>query len=105
MNALAETAPPRPLVEGPSAWYGPDLAHCPEQWTYHLSPADIAEVEAATAAVRARSLDIADIGRADFLLPALGATLDRLRNDVRIEDYVCGEKHRDISPVRGVQVR
>lgn len=29
----------------------------------------------------------------------------RLRNDVRIEDYVCGEKHRDISSVRGVQTR
>ena len=25
-----------------------------------------------------------------------------LRNDVRLEDYVCGEKHRDISGVRGV---
>src|SRR5437870_4716475 len=25
------------------------------------------------------------------------------RNDVRIEDYVCGEKHRDISSVRGVR--
>ena len=29
----------------------------------------------------------------------------RLHNDVRIEDYVCGEKHRDISSVRGVQAR
>ncbi len=28
-----------------------------------------------------------------------------LRNDVRIEDYVCGEKHRDISGVRGVGAR
>ena len=25
------------------------------------------------------------------------------RNDVRMEDYVCGEKHRDISSVRGVR--
>jgi hypothetical protein len=25
------------------------------------------------------------------------------RNDVRIEDYVCGEEHRDISSVRGVR--
>jgi hypothetical protein len=25
------------------------------------------------------------------------------RNDVRIEDYVCGEEHRDISAVRGVR--
>jgi hypothetical protein len=26
-----------------------------------------------------------------------------LRNDIRIEDYVCGEPHRDISSVRGVR--
>jgi hypothetical protein len=25
-----------------------------------------------------------------------------LRNDVRLEDYVCGEKHRDLSSVKGV---
>ena len=27
----------------------------------------------------------------------------KLRNDVRIEDYVCGEPHRDISSVAGVR--
>jgi hypothetical protein len=26
----------------------------------------------------------------------------KLRNDVRLEDYVCGEKHRDLSSVKGV---
>ena len=26
-----------------------------------------------------------------------------LRNDLRIEDYVCGEPHRDISSVQGVR--
>ena len=25
-----------------------------------------------------------------------------LRNDVRLEDYVCGEPHRDISRIRGI---
>lgn len=28
-----------------------------------------------------------------------------LRNDIRLQDYVCSEKHRDISSVRGVQGR
>jgi hypothetical protein len=28
-----------------------------------------------------------------------------LRNDIRLADYVCGEKHRDLSSVRGVQGR
>lgn len=82
MNALVDAAPPRPPIEGPSAWYGPDLAQRPGEWTYHLSAAEIAEIEAATAAVRARGLDIADIRRADFPLPTLGATLDRLRGEV-----------------------
>jgi len=27
----------------------------------------------------------------------------QLRRDIRLEDYVCGEKHRDISSVRGVR--
>jgi hypothetical protein len=27
----------------------------------------------------------------------------KLRNDVRLEDYVCGEKHRDLSSVKGVR--
>jgi hypothetical protein len=27
------------------------------------------------------------------------------RNDIRLQDYVCGEKHRDISSVRGVNTR
>jgi hypothetical protein len=27
----------------------------------------------------------------------------KLRNDVRLEDYVCGEPHRDISVVAGVR--
>jgi hypothetical protein len=26
-----------------------------------------------------------------------------LRNDLRIEDYVCGERHRDLSSVKGVR--
>jgi hypothetical protein len=29
----------------------------------------------------------------------------QLRNDLRLQDYVCGEKHRDISSVRGVKGR
>lgn len=74
--------PPRPPVEGPSAWIGAEQARHPETWTYRLSPTDIAEIEAATAAVRARGMDIAAIRRDDFPLPSLGPVLDRLRNEV-----------------------
>ncbi|HLJ05369.1 MAG TPA: TauD/TfdA family dioxygenase, partial [Acetobacteraceae bacterium] len=71
---------PRPLITGPSAWIGTELAKRPEDWTYQLSPSEIAEIEAATAANRGR--DIATITRVDFPLPTLGPALDRLRDEV-----------------------
>jgi len=75
-------APPRPLVEGPSAWIGADLRRRPQDWIYTLSPADLGEIKAATQTVRARGLDIGDITRADFPLPTLGPALDRLRGEI-----------------------
>lgn len=77
-----DVRPPRPPVAGPSAWIGAELARTPETWTYRLSRAEVAEIETATEAVRARGLDIAAIGRADFPLPTLGPVLDRLRGEV-----------------------
>ena len=74
-------APPRPLVEGPSAWIGAELARHPETWIYQLSAAEIAELEAAAAA-SARGRDLAALGRADFTLPTLGSVLDRMRAEV-----------------------
>ena len=52
------------------------------EWTYCLSPAEIAEIERATRDVRARGIDIAAITRDDFPLPTLGPVLDRLRGEV-----------------------
>jgi hypothetical protein len=74
------SAPPRPLVEGPSAWIGAKLARQPETWTYTLSSAEIAEIETAVAKVRGR--DLTGLTRADFSLPTLGPVLDRLREEV-----------------------
>lgn len=72
----------RPRIEGPSAWIGADLAKRPEEWIHRLSAAEIAEIETATADIRARGLDIAEIRRADFRLPTLGPVVDRLREEV-----------------------
>jgi hypothetical protein len=58
----------------------PALAKCPNEWIYTLSPAEVMEIEAATAAVAGH--DIAGLRRTDFPLPALGPVLDRLRDDV-----------------------
>ncbi len=77
-----DVRPPRPPVEGPSAWIGAELARNPEAWTYRLSPAEIAEIEAATSVVRADRVDIAAIRRTDFPLPTLGPVLDRLRGEI-----------------------
>jgi hypothetical protein len=78
----ARTAPARPRVRGPSAWIGVDMKRREAEWTYRLSSAEIAEIEAAGKAVRARGVDIAEIRRDDFPLPTLGPVLDRLRAEV-----------------------
>ena len=72
----------RPRITGASAWVGADLAKRPDEWTYRLSNAEIAEVASACAEVQARGVDIADIMRVDFPLPTLGPVLNRLRNEV-----------------------
>jgi hypothetical protein len=73
-------APSRPLVEGPSAWVGAELAHYPEEWIYPLSPAQIAEIEANVARLRDR--DLAALSAADFALPTLAPVLDGMREEV-----------------------
>jgi hypothetical protein len=78
----AAMAPPRPLIDGPSAWIGAALARHTAVWTYTLTATEIAEVEQATAAIRARGLDLGAIARRDFPLPTLGPALDRLREEV-----------------------
>ncbi len=73
---------PRPLVEGPSVWTGPDMRLRETEWTHRLTQSEIAEIEAAVHDVRERGLDLAAIRREDFPLPALGPVLDRICTDV-----------------------
>jgi hypothetical protein len=80
--APARSSPARALIEGPSAWIGADMRGREAEWSYRLSPPQIAEIDAAVEAVRARGLDIADISRAEFPLPTLGPVLERLRAEV-----------------------
>jgi hypothetical protein len=79
---LSLNGPPRPLVEGPSAWTGTELRVRANTWTYTLSPDEIAEIEAATAGVMMQRLDIAEIDRGNFPLPRFGSTLDALRREI-----------------------
>jgi hypothetical protein len=84
MSATAAdiTTPVRRPIEGPSAWLAADMRAREAEWSYRLTPAEIAEVEVALQSVRARGLDVADIRREDFPLPTLGPVLDRLRGEV-----------------------
>jgi len=74
------SAIPRPLVDGPSAWFGPDLAARPESWIREFSAAELAEIDAAVAGVAGR--DLTSVTRADFPLPRLGSALDGLRDEI-----------------------
>ena len=84
MSTGAETIMNRarqPIV-GPSVWLAPDMRQREREWTYRLSPAEIAEIEAALKSVHARALEIASIRREDFPLPTLGPVLERLCAEV-----------------------
>jgi len=70
---------PRPLVEGPSAWKGADLARHPEKWIYELSADEIAEIETATEAAMATGKAMAEITKQDFVLPTFSDTLNTIR--------------------------
>ena len=63
-----------PEQTGAAAWYGPEMARRTD-WQMPLSPAEIAEVEAATKALASREADIAAITPRDFPLPTLGPKL------------------------------
>jgi len=82
IDAEHARSPLRGPITGPSAWIGSEMRQRETDWVYRFSPAEVAELEAAGAAVRARGLDLAEITRADFPLPTLGPVLDRLRGEV-----------------------
>ncbi len=63
-----------PEQTGAAAWYGPEIAKRTD-WLMMLSPAEVAEVEAAADALVARDADIAAITARDFPLPTLASRL------------------------------
>src|SRR6185312_3982410 len=82
MSAPATVTSALRPVEGPSAWVGAEMRRREDEWTYRLTAANLAEIEAAVASVKSRGLDLADITRADFPLPTLGPVLDGVRGEV-----------------------
>lgn len=68
-------------VQGPSAWYGPDLA-ARRDWLDHLTEAEVAEVEQASRGLATTNVEIPAIRRSDFPLPTLAPRLQRLLMEV-----------------------
>jgi hypothetical protein len=66
-----------PEIQGPSAWYGPDLQRR-QDWIEYLSPTEVDEVETAVKQLEQKSTDICSIVSEDFPLPSLGTRLQKL---------------------------
>ena len=71
----------RAPIGGPGAWRGDDLAA--DAWIVPLDAAAVAELERAAEAVRARGLELADVRREDFPLPAILPAIARWSDELR----------------------
>ncbi len=69
-------------IEGPSAWYGPNVAAQPDEWLYELDEAEIAEIDAAVSALIEDDTSMLDVNRDNFPLPTFGAALDVIQEEV-----------------------
>lgn len=79
-RARERAEPLKPVVD-PAEWYPADFAES-DRWIYRLSANEIAEITVAMAGVEARGLDIKDVRREDFPLPALSAALAEIRDEL-----------------------
>jgi Taurine catabolism dioxygenase TauD, TfdA family len=70
-----------PEIQGPSAWYGPDLA-ARGDWIEHLSETEIAEIDSSSERLASAAMDIPSIRKPDFPLPTLGPRLRRMLEEV-----------------------
>ena len=70
-----------PEIQGPSAWYGPDLTRSPN-WIEYLSSTEVGEVERAVKGLASESCDIVTIRSEDFPLPTLALRLRQLVDEV-----------------------
>jgi hypothetical protein len=68
-------------IQGPSAWYGPDLATSGD-WIEHLSETEIDEVDGVAERLVTAEFDIPSICPQDFPLPTLAPRLLRIRREL-----------------------
>jgi hypothetical protein len=70
-----------PTIDGPSAWYGPDVAARTE-WIEPLSSAELAEIESAGRQLAKKEVDWQTLNHGDFPLPTLKPRLARILHEV-----------------------
>src|SRR5882724_253491 len=70
-----------PEIQGPCAWYGPDLTRR-LHWLEYLSSTEVEEVERAVKKLASEPRDIVTIRSEDFPLPTLALRLRRLVDEV-----------------------
>lgn len=68
-------------VSGPNVWTADEM-RLRGDWLYRLSDADIADVDAATAAFIDSGRDLLEIDQESFPLPSFGARLKQIREDI-----------------------
>jgi Taurine catabolism dioxygenase TauD, TfdA family len=71
----------REPLRGPDAWLGREMARR-RDWIESLAPAEIAELDAALAAVRARGIGLEALRREDFELPRLAPRIRGWAHDL-----------------------
>jgi hypothetical protein len=70
----------RPIA-GANVWYGKDMARSP-RWQRRLSPDQLAELDAALAAARARGLGWEEMTAADFWPPGFAPLIEDMRGEL-----------------------
>lgn len=65
-------------VEGPTVWRAADYEGCEDDWAKVLTPAQVAELQSATATFEASGRPFKEMDKVDFPLPGLSQLLDEI---------------------------
>ncbi len=69
-------------VEGPSAWYGAEMATRSDEWMYELGADDLNELQGAINSVGDADTPILNVNKEAFPLAGLGTVMHRIQDDV-----------------------
>ena len=69
-------------ITGPSAWLGKDMVNAPDTWLYHLTAADVSDLEAAAQHFQSLELDVGEISKETFPLATFGTHIQHLKQQL-----------------------